>query len=224
MSAAAMLILAGGGTLAAGIWAVSRKRKRCRAYPAAAQTFDLSAAVEAHMRRTGVSQAEAERLDHEFRRWFVVAAASPVMIGMGSLAVDEYWHTLLAVEDGTLYADFSEAVADRWIDHVEGVGSADLDAMAWVAYEAVWGEPPSDDFFPEPPEDLRAHYRAQASWSGGAPSDEGCCVSVSLSGRSGSHRGDNATYGGCAGGGGGGSCDGGGGASCGGGGGGCGSG
>lgn len=208
MSAAGLLVLAGGGTLVAGFWAAAaRNRRRRRASLAAARDHDLSRAVEAHMRSTGASRAETERLDREFRRWFVVAAASSDLIGMGSGQVDGYWHTLLDVEGGALYAGFSQAVAGRWIEHVEGVGSPDLDAKAWVAYEAVWGEPPPADLFPEPTEKLKRRYRARASSSDGYSGCGGSDVSVEVS-----------TWGG-----GGSSGDGGGGGSCGGGGG-CGSG
>lgn len=167
MSATGLLFVVGGGTVFAGILAaVALDRRRRRASIAAALGHDLSRAVEQHIRWTGVSRAEAERLDREFRRWFVVAAAAPEMIGMGSKAVDEYWHTLLDVDDGALYGAFSQAVAGRWIQHVEGVGSAELDARAWVAYEAFWGEPPPADLFPEPSQELKRRCRARRSDSG----------------------------------------------------------
>lgn len=203
MSAAGALVFIGGGTLVAGFLAVVvRDRRRRRASVAAAMGFDLSRAVEAHMRRAGVARAEAERLDREFRRWFVVAAAANAPIGMGSKAVDGYWHTLLDADGGDLYAGFSNAVAGRWIEHLEGVGSADLDAKAWVAYEAVWGEPPPTDLFPEPTEELKRRYRARASCSGGGDGGGGDGVSVSVSNCGGG--------GSCDGGGSGGSCGGGG--------------
>ncbi len=206
MSAAGLLAIVGGGTLVAGLMAAAaRSRKRHRAVVAAALNHDLSRAVEAHMRRTGASRAEVERLDREFRRRFVVAAASTALIGMGSEKVDGYWHTLIEVEDGELYAGFSDAVAGRRIEHVEGVGSPDLDARAWVAYEAVWGEPPPADLFPEPPEELKRRYRAQACHTGGDGAGGGdVCVAVSACS-------DGGAAGSCGDGGGGSSCGGGGG-------------
>ncbi len=204
MSASGTLVLVGGGILLAGFATAARSRMRRRASIAAALGHDLSRAVEAHMRRTGAPRAKAERLDREFRRWFVVAAAGTEVIGMGSKAVDEYWHTLLGVDGGGLYAAFSEAVAGRRVEHVEGVGSADLNAKAWVAYEAVWGEPPPADLFPEPPKELRDRYRARATCSGGGDGGSGNCVSVAVS-TSGNGSGDAGPCGD-----GGGSCGGGG--------------
>lgn len=200
MSAAGILAALGGGTIVAGfVAAVALDRRRRRASICTALGYDLSAAVEAHIRRTGASRAEAERLDRESRRWFVVAAAASGMIGMGSRAVDEYWHTLLDVGGGALYAGFSEAVARRWVEHVEGVGSADLDAKAWVAYEAVWGEPPPADLFPEPCEKLKRRYRARADHSSGGGGDCGGSagdVSVSVSSCSGGSGGGGSSCGG----------------------------
>lgn len=209
MSATGLIAVVGSGALIAGIIAAGKRaRKRQRARIAAARTFGLSSAVAAHMWRTGASQAYVERLDHEFRRWFVVAAASSTMIGMGSPAVDDYWHTLLEVQGGTLYAGFSDAVAGRFIEHVEGVGSPELDAKAWVAYEAVWGEPPPADLFPEPSENLKTKYRARATTSDGSSGggDGGGCVSVDVS-----SCGDGSSGGGDGGCGGGSGCGGGGG-------------
>jgi hypothetical protein len=204
MSATGLIAVVGSGALIAGFLAAGKRaRRRQRARIAVAQTFDLSNAVSAHMWRIRASPTYVQRLDYEFRRWFVVAAASSTMIGMGSQAVDDYWHTLLSTDGGELYAEFSEAVAGRLIEHVEGVGSPDLDAKAWVAYEAVWGTPPPADLFPEPSEDLKAKYRARATDSGsGGGGDSGGSVSVDVSSCGGSSSSG---------------CDGGGGSSCGGG-------
>ncbi len=153
---------------AALISRANRPKPRNRVAYQATMTYDLGAARIAHEQRTGLSSQKVQRLDREFRRWFVVAAASPTMIGMGSRDVDEYWHTLLEVEGGRLYAAFSEATAGRIVQHVEGVGSEDLDAKAWVGYQAVWGKEPPADLFPRPSDKALSRHRATATTSSGS--------------------------------------------------------
>ena len=101
----------------------------------------------------------------------MVAAASPVMISMSSKTVDEYWNTLLKVDNGRLYREFSQAVAGRYVQHVEGVGSPDLDARARTAYIAVWGCVPAAAYFTKPPEEALERYRRQTSSSDGGGGD-----------------------------------------------------
>jgi hypothetical protein len=131
-----------------------------RANARRAMEFPLPGVAETLSRRTGIPHAEAMRREVAFRRWFVVAAASPVIIGMGSAEIDAYWHVLLEFPD--LYAKYSRAVAGTVVRHIEGVGGEVLDARSWVAYEAVWGVPPPAEYWRRPDAAAMARVRVKA--------------------------------------------------------------
>jgi len=129
-----------------------------RARLAEAMDFPLPGVAEALAEKEGISMAEAKRIETEFRRWFAVAAASPVRIGMGSKQVDAFWHLLLERPD--LYERFSMAVSGRLLAHIEGIGGEILEARSWVAYESVWGASPPADLWPRPSEGAMRRVRA----------------------------------------------------------------
>jgi hypothetical protein len=140
----------------------------------AALSFPLPGVAEALAADQDIPLARARLLEREFRRWFVVAAASPVMIGMCSKQVDAFWHELLWRP--ALYEAYSRAVCGRVVRHVENVGGERLEARCWAAYEAVWGAlPPEDIWGKRPSADALARVRAKAGGgSDGGAGDDGC--------------------------------------------------
>jgi hypothetical protein len=121
-------------------------------------TFPLPGVAEALAEKAGIPLADAQRREAEFRRWFAAAAASPVLLGMGSQHVDAFWHTLLERPD--LYESYSRAVCRRVVQHIEGIGGDVLDARSWVAYETLWGAPPPADLWPRPADAALHRVRA----------------------------------------------------------------
>jgi hypothetical protein len=156
---------------------------------ARAKDFSLPGIAEAVAEKEGISLAEAQRLEHEFRRWFVVAAASRVPVGMESKAVDAFWHALL--EQPALYESFSRAVAGRVIVHLAGVRGDVLNARAWVGYEQIWHEPPPADLWPIPSDAsirrVRVSIRRSESRTAGGDGGSDFTVYADMSGASSGH-------------------------------------
>jgi len=167
---------------------VVRQRPRS-ADLAQARNFPLPGIAAALAEKEGMSLAEAQRLESEFRRWFVVAAASRVPIGMASKEVDGFWHALL--EQPALYEKFSRAVAGRVIVHLAGVYDEVLNARAWLGYEQIWHAAPPADLWPRPSEAallrVRASIRRSRRDSGGADGSGDVNVSLDVSGASSGH-------------------------------------
>jgi hypothetical protein len=167
---AAMIAMLGALVSAAG---------RRRADRDVALSFPLPGVAAALAVNRNIPLARALLLEREFRRWFAAAAASPVMIGMGSQQVDAFWHELLWRP--ALYQAYSRAVCGRVLRHVEGVGGERLQARCWAAYQAVWGEYPPEEFWGPPPSAAAlARVRAASAGADGGAGDGGC-VFLSMS-------------------------------------------
>lgn len=132
--------------------ALRRLRRRPRADLAACMGFDLSPAVRRWQSASGGNAAEAARVEHAFRRWFALVAASPVPLGMDSRQVDDFWHEVICCT--ALYRRFCDAVAGRFIDHDPEGGSAAGSARSWAAWRAAYGEDPDPALWPRPEEAL----------------------------------------------------------------------
>jgi len=145
--------------------------------------FPLPGVAEALADREGIPLSEAKRLETEFRRWFAIAAASPVRMGMGSKPIDAFWHALLERPD--LYESYCRAVSGRVLEHIEGIGGESLDARSWVAYESLWGAPPPADLWPRPSDkalrQVRASVRRSSKRGSGGNGGDDSIVYVDVS-------------------------------------------
>ena len=115
----------------------------------ACRDFDLSAAYVRFRNATGLDQAMARRVEHEFRRYFTLRAMAPeASLGMKSALVDAFWHEVILCTK--LYRDYCTAGAGRFVDHDPTAGDDDAYARTWGAYAHVFDQDPDSDIWPEP--------------------------------------------------------------------------
>jgi uncharacterized membrane protein len=107
---------------------------------AAALNFDLRAVRERYQRDTGLSDAEVDRVEKEFRRYFLLVALSPgVALGLPGGRIDDFWHT--AITFTATYRAYCQEVAGRFIDHDPTRGDVPY-VRTYESYRAMFGEAP----------------------------------------------------------------------------------
>jgi uncharacterized membrane protein YgcG len=150
-----LLILAACVGLSMATSFVNRRSRPPRAKPshranaAAAMNFDLRAVGERFKRDTGLPGDEVRRIEREFRRYILLVAMSPgTSLGLHNGRIDDFWHS--AITFTTTYRAYCQAVAGRFIDH-DPAGGGDLPyARTFAAYQAVFGETPDAELWPQP--------------------------------------------------------------------------
>ena len=118
-------------------------------------------------------------VEREFRRFFLLMARDPKRLyGLHNGPVDDFWHELICCT--SLYRDYCQTVAGRFVHHDPRSGSAAHYARTWWTYQEVFGEIPDLVYWPAPDP---AHQRRPDGDSGGCGgvacsdggSHGGCC-------------------------------------------------
>ena len=149
--------------------------------------FDLSLAAERFRQKSGLSEEETERVELEFRRFFLLMAeSSRLRFGLHNGPIDDFWHELICCTE--LYADFCVQVAGRFIHHDPRGGSGDGYARTWWAYHDRFGLVPDPLFWPTPePADRPNTASTDAGCGGSSSCSGGCCGGSGCSGGCGGH-------------------------------------